>query len=913
MANPLNLMIKTDEWENPKLWGEVPPNPDSPHWQVLLYSKSPGAADSGRVFAACNGTLSVRAPAGARETPDSLTVPQAASNTSISAITLYLIRWPFFRDEAAFDLRLRQLTTAVDFYRSLTGFTYVNVDVASLKDYLKDQLTQAGLEEPFDLPFAIDQFLAGTLDIEVTAGQAIGLAAVKAGGVRCFGMNVLTSYGAIDPGRFYQHMADFVKEGQAAVDTFTSLVVPKWPALVGLDDQQAAKALTQSVLFPWSDLLAAKAHYPFTRADWRDIGDGQKALYLDRLRSRWGAATQVPNQEPFAFNITDWTNVFQLEAVTEFYLNMDDPWAASSQPREKPSSAMLGDTYRHIALFTPTGEAASIDSYNPAVIHLGTTLDLTKIPLVGNSQLYATLFLDEDQSFVLDDPSATGTKGRDFVITAAFNDALQETCVEVDSAPVLAKPQSAWHIALHSAYRTIDFLNPSGEAAVLHSPDPDTTVVDLDTVLDLDRFSLPFRDQLVAEAYDEIFLDCDQSSTGKKGCWYRVLSASTVVDPVLHTRLAIDRASSASDAGLTSAWEIRFRPAIVIVEPLGFRATLSGSNAIQTAVGSSSVVLDCGSSARDRITPYFDTIYFASDSGQHKPSHTYRITSLSTTPATLTVTVDGTPSLPLGGSLWHIPAGLSADSGPDCDIRCRNEITASDTANSGCDHYDGRLFVVYDGRIQCTDTCLDKVQCGRGQCLTRPLRCTSFRTRSVKSAQTPHGDGGMFTTTSQLPSIRGNQQYESRSYFPVSNEYQNYCFDLRSQGRAHGKVNNARCYFQSSTTATDHSQCGILLHSGLPFQNPAQSDWNWSLGCVVSDECFQLRCILIEAFQRMQNAVSGSRIPKIDRLRFLDQAASQAEYTSAGHQPTNAVTKTDWDFVIFATLYLIRPDEKPGV
>jgi hypothetical protein len=78
-------------------------------------------------------------------------------------------------------------------------------------------------------------------------------------------------------------------------------------------------------LFTWQALTQAKAAAGLTTQQWRDLGDRQKNLWRRRLLSRCGHGGADPDP-PFEFGSADLRNVFQLEAIAEFFLNFRDPW-----------------------------------------------------------------------------------------------------------------------------------------------------------------------------------------------------------------------------------------------------------------------------------------------------------------------------------------------------------------------------------------------------------------------------------------------------------------------------------------------------------------------------------------------------------------------------------------------------------
>ena len=63
---------------------------------------------------------------------------------------------------------------------------------------------------------------------------------------------------------------------------------------------------------------------------WHSVRDRQKALYWEQLRVRGGHST---TGHPFTFNTEDMANPFQLEAVSELFMDWTLPAVAGTSPR----------------------------------------------------------------------------------------------------------------------------------------------------------------------------------------------------------------------------------------------------------------------------------------------------------------------------------------------------------------------------------------------------------------------------------------------------------------------------------------------------------------------------------------------------------------------------------------------------
>jgi len=87
---------------------------------------------------------------------------------------------------------------------------------------------------------------------------------------------------------------------------------------------------TSRDVYTWAALTQGRLAANPTLAQWRQIGVAQKRLYRRRLLQRFGFPASPGTDPPFVFNTEDATNLFQLEAVVEFFLNYTDPWVPDS-------------------------------------------------------------------------------------------------------------------------------------------------------------------------------------------------------------------------------------------------------------------------------------------------------------------------------------------------------------------------------------------------------------------------------------------------------------------------------------------------------------------------------------------------------------------------------------------------------
>jgi len=321
--------------------------------------------------------------------------------------------------------------------------------------------------------------------------------------------------------------------------------------------------------------------------------------------------------------------------------------------------------------------------------------------------------------------------------------------------------------------------------------------------------------------------------------------------------------------------QVEVRPILVVVD--GFGGRIAGVNAVSGAQ-TNTVRLDSQKHlfAEAGVNPKTDTIYFPSDQG--RLSKSYRILAIDDT--LNEVTLDSTPVFAQGSSSWHIPAGIGGklpaleyDLGPG---------NVPEYRQCGFDHYDGALFVVYDGQI-----------------VQNPFRWTSYTSR--------HNHGQLSS------SIRGNQRYEFRSLRAGTKEMINYAFWVVNPPPVAPKVAvDARfyfgypCDFQNICVFDDDGKTGIFIHYGYD-----QGIETGSSGCLVSPSFYRLRDLLVQIYlNEFTPTESDSKSGKTDilnRLLGLNHEASMHFY----EQTDSDWAKDHWNHNIVGDLWVIRPDERP--
>src|SRR4051812_19237217 len=313
------------------------------------------------LVAICSGDLSAVPPF---ELPNGNVAPLSPPLGAPATVTLYLRPLLLLPDA----LRALNQTLATNLLgNSLRCFVYRNVELARLHPSVL--LAIAGfkpLDEPKDLEPGqprtrfdnlldrLSLFAQGEFSVAVAGGARLGKAA-GAQGSRHLDFEVWTSVGRVDPMAFFAAFADFVVTPNFQV--FQGRVATGWPA-PGLTNSSSALSSCATRLFPYPALREARDRLGLTPPDWQAIGDAQKAIYWHQLLVRAGFASGGP---PFVFRLTDIENPFQLEAVSEFFINWPLP-AAGPPPSPLPQAPPNNVGQRagsHLVLIDPFDLLAS--------------------------------------------------------------------------------------------------------------------------------------------------------------------------------------------------------------------------------------------------------------------------------------------------------------------------------------------------------------------------------------------------------------------------------------------------------------------------------------------------------------------------------------------------------------------------
>lgn len=582
------------------------------------------------LYTACAGKLSVKPPAAGWFLPTF--VPSVAHAALPAACTLYLHVDPLIAMLLQFPLNPGSAWLRKNFL----GWFYGNVESATLEPALGallDGLTLNGA--PLTRAQAVLELVNGNLDVPVTAGHLLGHAAtVPFTTNREVGFAGVVTFGNVDPMWVYNELASFVEE-EAEIAEWVALLGIQWPLIDPALPNFVAMPLTGQATYPYAVLDNERVTRGYDAADWRAIGNVQKSHYLERLMTRSGHGTGTL---PFEFNDADRKNIFQLEAVIEFYNNFDDPWAAGAVPLATSTAALQG-----VGATAPAVGAASSDW---VTLPAATT--------------FAVIKPNHDLIYLADARHPTRTY-RITEVDAAANR------VRIEGEPG-ALANSTWRI---SRYQVTDLLDPAGSAATLAG-----TVLTLDGSSDLTRV-WPSDPATPDVLYDWIELD---DVTGTSPARIRIVA----VNPEART---VELESAPTLSGASTRWRIILRPRLIVIDPFGPR--LQGPEATVPSPASPTIIELDASAVLDEVNANFDTIYLPADTTAGK--RTYRIIGVDIPLRRLEL--DRAPSLP-APSPWHIQSGVSGV------LPYMGYGFAA--APSGYDHFDGMLFLVHRDQVQYT-------------------------------------------------------------------------------------------------------------------------------------------------------------------------------------------------------------------
>lgn len=521
----INLFVKEphNAWTLVHPYGAEAPEPAS--GSVMHHDTTLETTGNGNVYAAATGKLTIRLPGSLTgshfsELPDFPLAPVPGT-----AVSLYLE--PIQKNLSP------QLRTAARFFRNVRGFTYINVDLSSLLASLAKIATDSSItitKGPLRTPPQIAaELLYGIRSIYVPAGHLLGQASTQGAtaGSRRIGFSVLSDRGPIDPSYVYDKLRDFVSDGQPAVDSYLNLSPSQWPVLSPTASEAVLLDLASRNLYSMAALddVRPEENPAISPSLWRRIGNKQKEQWLKRLRQRVGHPSPPTDTSPrFEFNDLDALNIFQLEALVEFYANFADPWRIGATPGDP-----LQAGYETVDFLDPAGAHATAAG-SEVVLHGTGTADESNASITARLQgirkyvnkleggkiYYDLLILHDDAKFYgVYEPPHTH---RILDITPATR------TVTLESVPSLPLGTSRWTIRRRPVLAIVDDFGGRpplryGSAAAVDVSVPDGRQLNLDGSPPLTR---------VNRKYDTIYLPGDTARPSKTYRIESVVGASAV-------------------------------------------------------------------------------------------------------------------------------------------------------------------------------------------------------------------------------------------------------------------------------------------------------------------------------------------------------------------------------------------------
>ncbi len=821
--------------------------------------------DDAFVFASCSGELSVSPPVGSSvgfgEVSDELDQPLPET------LDLWLVMSPLATLVSDLVTGLQQFTGITGPDSAQIAFTYYNVDLATFREDVRE-LLRLSTVPPAD-PNADDEeiskrmilFLKGQLSLFVDAGTRIGKAGSASDPAAAvpfeIGFGLTTSLrGPGNPHEFVDRMKLLIEEDADVPDLL--VLIPGPPnAFSTAGSKTEAIQMTSTALYNSSDLESLRTDWGLTRAEWRVVGNNQKALYRTRLLARYDLLPASTSSPAFEFSQTDPDNLFQLEAVVEFFANFTDPWVSNAVPIDvSPTDHSNID---RASLVIEGSNATLVGSGQSRQIKLDGSPDLTKV-----KPFHHFIYL------------SAGNPVQSYRITAVTAATKQLTAVDCNGnlPPAGVTALGPWRIEL---YTEVDFIPVSGDVTQIAG---NQVTVDVKSELKQIKTlsSLPNVDAKSRCLVDGIIFDADP------GRMY-------LIDRIDQQSRILSLRDPGPSAFTTSAWRISHVPILVMVDPIGPR--LKGTNATVLSPG---VVQLADTDLKKVNVGGAENIFLAGDSG--RGSRTYRIVDKDE--VAFTLTLDGIPSFANSNSEWHIPAGIGGAFNPFQYKLGPKEVhwptSADPVIPAGFDHYDGMMFVVDNGKV------------------VARYRWTSYTSRSQ------FGKTKASKVGSNRRSIRGNHRYEAISLASTGSssngsDYRNYCFKINDRFNDDNVFPQARNYFDGIVPEDGQQQ--IRFHYG----NKTSSGGTGSAGCNVSPEFYEGRKSLIGIYQRRYAELLGTpgqRDADVDLLEADHNKSTALQKRSFAPIPDGEVRQTPillaegWTHKIFCYYWLVRPDERPA-
>lgn len=436
------------------------PNGTYSHWsqevafgELLTSSRCSGFTQlkvddesEGGLFAAFAGTISVRRPTGHVQAP---VVPPSGAPLAGAGMTLYLEPSNKLSEEwVALSAAIKnRFSTTTDLALSADSIYYLEYRNVSTTKARSTLLPRIRSQKEISDEKKWNGFLAGA-PVNLTAGDAIGAALFKEGVGRC-DVGLHTRYGLFDLGTWYKDMTSTAGVSTPANSTpLAALLGHRLPLIAPNSSVDAAGS---SRIWPWSALLQFKLQKQLTYADWRKLGDLQRAKYQTQLLARVRPASAPLNTPRFEYDVDDMYNLFQLEAVAEFYLNLPDPWDESTVPL-----APNDIKFHRVNLLSLYGSSAQT---NGKTVTLDGQLDMTRV-MPGRDTIELA--------------SETVRELKQFRIMAVNRN---HSTVTVDGTPQLSSPGS-WRIFHNLTLVNIDAFGARLRGSNASSPVEKTLVLE---------------------------------------------------------------------------------------------------------------------------------------------------------------------------------------------------------------------------------------------------------------------------------------------------------------------------------------------------------------------------------------------------------------------------------------------------
>ncbi len=648
------------------------------------------------------------------------------------------------------------------------------------------------------------------------------------------------------------------------------------------------------------------------------------------LAKEW-RGKDVNDITPFEFNDDDWTDLDQLKAVVEFYLNYNDPWKMGrdevgvNRPRLPGETNFVSAnlvTGLHLVLIDSFGArnnthgkiiaegSASLERIagEPKKIRISLT-DNEKKKIGNDSSRYRIVF-----------PGDTKRASGSYRISVDQIDNLRYT-LALDGEPGIVNGQS-WKIVQDSAWLCGDHATVTGtqlklngnslrryrgNASIQFLEDGNPAAGYKFDVIDVKNqivkvYGLPenlagssilgrwkieqglvwmYGKTGMVERNTITLMDMNGKELNKEDLkkidpkldriWFPEDLNSTAVNRV-YTIAKVNKSTVVIKLPSSGAPKLtigsQWNMLTNTVRLQGNSATVTG-NIIK--LGAEKEIL-----ADDKINPGFDTIYLQSDKGNE--GHAYRILERGTEPHS--VIIKGAPHFD-DKFQWNIPAGVS---GRSLSI----DYNLGPGASKGYDHYDGVMFVVNDGEVK------------------NRFRFTSYTSR--------------VRTDLEALSIRGNDWYGFTSApaggsnnppaeVGENSKFINYAFKI-SEEKTKGILDGARYYYAGTVrnnTGGHRIKNGIreLYPSGtwdlfIHYGHPKNPTWGTgSAGCNVSLQFYELRDEMLNLFPNNFTAEVRQKLHKKNH----DQSKEARK--------DSTVRYNDWYNKISGKLWVIRPDELP--